>query len=351
MARTLLFMLIGPMCLTIMAAQTPDLTNPPTGYVDTMPPVLIRLKDSCGSRLAEVTELRNIPNPVSRIPADTDQVETGIAGIDVVDGSNHYNYRLILHTGVAFPKQPSYKAFRYTWKVIDSLRDARVEYYVRDFYDNVVFDTVTYTAPTFIDTMPPVTVQLSRDSLQWTFEATERRSDPLPENQCPLSGLQRESGLIRMHLDRFSINLELTISPLVVFIPGTPTLAATYTVEVIDPQRRASGVVITSDQRGNFSLDTLFYDRPTSVSGVPVVQGVFSIAPNPASELCSVTWLRELQPRTFEIVDLQGRVIVSQSISSSDIEVRVNLSPLPRGLYNALLRCDREWVTQRLLIQ
>ncbi|MBK7578296.1 MAG: hypothetical protein IPI24_12850 [Ignavibacteria bacterium] len=41
------------------------------------------------------------------------------------------------------------------WQVIDSLRDARVEYYVRDFYDNIVFDTVTYTAPTFIDTMAP----------------------------------------------------------------------------------------------------------------------------------------------------------------------------------------------------
>jgi hypothetical protein len=351
MAHILLFMLIGPLCLTIMAAQTPDLTNPPSGYVDTMPPVLIRLKDSCGSRTAEVTELRNIPDPVRRIPADTDQVETGIAGIEIVDGSFSYNYSLVRITADNFPSKPSFKTFRYRWKVTDSLRDARVEYRVRDFYDNVVFDTITYTAPVFVDTMPPVTVQLSRDSLQWTFEATEQRSDPIPQNWCPTSGLQRESGLIRMHLDRFSFNLELTISPLVVFIPGTPTLAATYTVEVIDPQRRASGVVVTSDQAGNFWLDTLFYDRPTSVSGPPAVQEMFSIAPNPASELCTVTWFRELQLRTFEIVDLQGRVVVSQSVSSNDIEVRVNISHLPRGLYNARLRCDREWVTQHFLVQ
>ncbi|MBK7186357.1 MAG: hypothetical protein IPH85_10650 [Ignavibacteria bacterium] len=169
MIAALRLALITPLCVSMLYSQTPEYANPPASFVDTMPPVLIRLKDSCGSRLAEVTELRNIPNPVSRIPADTDQVETGIAGIDVVDGSNHYNYRLIMHTGGAFPRQPSYKVFRYTWQVIDSLRDARVEYYVRDFYDNIVFDTVTYTAPTFIDTMPPATVQLSRDSLQWTF--------------------------------------------------------------------------------------------------------------------------------------------------------------------------------------
>lgn len=39
--------------------------NPPGGYIDTMPPVLIRDSDSCGSRTVEATELRNIPNPAA----------------------------------------------------------------------------------------------------------------------------------------------------------------------------------------------------------------------------------------------------------------------------------------------
>ncbi|HLP27901.1 MAG TPA: choice-of-anchor D domain-containing protein [Candidatus Didemnitutus sp.] len=117
----------------------------PTGFVDTMPPV-IKGDSLCGDYTFEATELRNIPDPPATVIKDTDQVETGIAMIDTVPGSNSYNYELVLETAQTFPADPSYKRFKYQWNVIDKSKDAYCVYFVRDFYDNVTFDTCWYFA-------------------------------------------------------------------------------------------------------------------------------------------------------------------------------------------------------------
>ncbi|MBK7412626.1 MAG: choice-of-anchor D domain-containing protein [Ignavibacteria bacterium] len=117
----------------------------PTGFVDTMPP-LIKGDSICGDYTFEATELRNIPDPPAAVIKDTDQIETGIAMIDTVPGSNSYNYELVLETAQTFPGDPSYKRFKYQWKVIDKSKDAFCIYFVRDFYDNMTLDTCWYFA-------------------------------------------------------------------------------------------------------------------------------------------------------------------------------------------------------------
>lgn len=117
----------------------------PTTSVDTLPPVIIG-KDVCGDYEFEATELRNKPDPPLPVPIDTDQVETGIALIDSVEGAGSFNYRLELVTDQLFPRDPSYKKFRYEWKVIDKSKDALCIYFVQDWAGNVTFDTCVFFA-------------------------------------------------------------------------------------------------------------------------------------------------------------------------------------------------------------
>lgn len=117
----------------------------PTATIDTMPPLIVA-DSNCGDYNFEATELRNIPDPPLAEPKDSDQVETGIAFIDTVAGSNSYNYRLIMITADDLPREPSFKRFRYRWEVIDKSKDAWAEYFVQDWADNVTFDTVFYFA-------------------------------------------------------------------------------------------------------------------------------------------------------------------------------------------------------------
>lgn len=127
----------------------------PTSTLDTLPPVII--PDSlCGDYTFEATEIRNIPDPPRDPSGDSDQVETGIAVIDTVFGSNSYNYRLELVTDFDFPRDPSYKKFKYNWKVIDKSKDAWVNYYVMDWADNITYDTCFYFADKLVFNPSPM---------------------------------------------------------------------------------------------------------------------------------------------------------------------------------------------------
>ncbi|MFM8770848.1 MAG: choice-of-anchor D domain-containing protein [Candidatus Kapaibacterium sp.] len=127
----------------------------PTTSVDTMPPV-IKGDSLCGDYTFEATELRNIPDPPKTPPIDTDQVETGIAQIDTVEGRGSYNYRLVLITDQVFPQAVPYKRFKYEWQVIDKGKDARAIYFVADFAGNITIDTCTYFADKIAFTPNPL---------------------------------------------------------------------------------------------------------------------------------------------------------------------------------------------------
>ncbi|NQW31060.1 MAG: T9SS type A sorting domain-containing protein [Ignavibacteria bacterium] len=147
----------------------------PTSFFDTMPPVL-KADSVCGNYNYSATEFRNIPDPPLAVPKDSDQVETGVARIDTVDGSNSYNYRLVLLTDKVFPRNPAYKKFDFRWDVIDKSVDAFAIFFVQDYADNVTFDTVSYFADRISFSPKPLQFGKLRLGSKSTFKASVTNS-------------------------------------------------------------------------------------------------------------------------------------------------------------------------------
>lgn len=122
----------------------------PTGIQDTMRPLFKQTVD-CGDWTVDVTELRNIPDPPLPVPKDSDQVETGVAEIRFMDdtvGRVSTNYDLVMVTDQndPLPRDPSYKKFQFKVNVIDKSKDAIAYIYIKDWANNVSYDTVFYFA-------------------------------------------------------------------------------------------------------------------------------------------------------------------------------------------------------------
>jgi len=120
----------------------------PTGVQDTMRPLFTQTSD-CGDWTINVTELRNIPDPPLAVPKDSDQVETGVSEIDFVAdsiGRISTNYEIVLITDQQLPRDPSYKRFTFQMKVVDKSKDAIAYIYIKDWANNITYDTVFYYA-------------------------------------------------------------------------------------------------------------------------------------------------------------------------------------------------------------
>jgi len=122
----------------------------PTGVRDILPPQ-IKKTVLCGDWTIDVTELRNIPDPPRAIPKDSDQVETGIAEIDFVADSigrvsTNYDIVPVTDLNIPLPRDPSYKRFQFLMNVIDKSKDAIAYIYIKDWANNITYDTVYYYA-------------------------------------------------------------------------------------------------------------------------------------------------------------------------------------------------------------
>lgn len=186
---------------------------------DTMPPVITRTTLDCGTFEFEATELRNIPDPPRTVRVDTDQVETGIAGIDTVPGQGSNNYRLTRITDQTFPRTPSFKRFKYRWSVIDLTRPARCVYSVNDWYGNRTIDTCEYAPQIVSGTPSQVAFGRTRPGLAISREVT-------------LSNVsQRELTITRAYLRKgrdFSITTGAISTPVVIYPQGIYGLTIKY---------------------------------------------------------------------------------------------------------------------------
>lgn len=147
----------------------------PTTSQDTMPPEL-KVDSLCGDYTYSATEYRNIPDPVLPTPKDSDQVETGIARIDTLEGSNSFNYRLVLVTDQVFPRDPSYRKFDFRWEVIDKSKDAYAIFFVQDYADNATLDTIFYFADRISFNPDPINFGKLRLGSKKTLKATVKNS-------------------------------------------------------------------------------------------------------------------------------------------------------------------------------
>lgn len=122
--------------LSTMGAAVPGL--------DTMPPRIVAGSDNCGFRLFDVLETRNIPDPPRPKPLPTDQIESGIADIRLLEGST--NCRLVLVTDTTFLNRGSaYRMFAAAVASIDVQQPAIAIIRATDVQGNSVVETLSLT--------------------------------------------------------------------------------------------------------------------------------------------------------------------------------------------------------------
>lgn len=231
----------------------------PVGVLDTMPP-LLKADSLCGDFAYRATELRNIPDPPVAEPVDTDQVETGVAVIDTVPGSNSYNYRLVLITSQDMPRDPSWKVFDFRWEVIDKSKDAYAEFFVQDWADNFTYDTIRYFADKLLFTPNPLKFGKIRlgTNKQLDLTVTNTSDGPVDLTEAVL-----QVGTY------FTIS-EFPIPPVQTLLPG-----ASWTFKIVYDGRRE-----TSDVTKDFDLDSLIIKTSCSefriglegVAAIPRIQ-------------------------------------------------------------------------------
>lgn len=116
------------------------------GSIDTMPPVITRGTELPTSYSFTVTELRSEDGPAR----DTSQIDKGLAVIDTVAGEGSFNFRLIGPDSKSMRRSSRLSSAQYQWEVIDPTKDARCVYFVQDWADNRVIDSVIYRTTTSV---------------------------------------------------------------------------------------------------------------------------------------------------------------------------------------------------------
>lgn len=300
----------------------------PTSLVDTIAPSLSVIADC---RLASVTA--------------TD-LSGGLAWADTVAGAGSTNVELI-STGQLSPdrQRPLTEAeFFITFK--DSTVPARCVFYVQDWADNTVIDSVSYTPVGRVDTMPPVIRRTDSTATSWTFQATDLRNIPPQPPPCPTIAPQVETGLRTAELLSSAPNRNIAILRLDSLSRDTvrPTTTARFRLSVIDAKKDAFGVVAVSDHRGNESRDSVSYTAPTSISdghapGLPRVwYGDGSLHIDNGSDRSSVC---------MSIHDVSGRAVLTGTYGSGRSVVALGL---PAGLYVALIQDGVGSLTTTLIV-
>ena len=109
--------------------------------LDTMSPRLVVGDDACGSVTFDVLETRNIPDPPRSRPLPTDQVESGIAEIKLLEGSA--NSRLVFITDSSLSSGNAvYRQFKARIIAINDQQSAIAIVRATDMRGNSVIDTL-----------------------------------------------------------------------------------------------------------------------------------------------------------------------------------------------------------------
>lgn len=116
------------------------------GSIDTMPPIITRGTELPTSYFFAATELRN----GGSTSGDTSQIDKGLAVIDTVAGARSFNFRLVGPDPRTMQRSYRLTTAQYKWEVIDPTKDARCVYFVQDWADNRVIDSVNYRTTTSV---------------------------------------------------------------------------------------------------------------------------------------------------------------------------------------------------------
>lgn len=215
--------------------------------LDTMPPVLKKSVD-CGDWTFDATELRNIPDPPTTPPGDSDQVETGISTIELLPESQNYTLQLITDPAGDFPRENSWRRYTFKLNVADKSKDAVGYVRVIDYADNITLDTVYYFADKLSFSPTPVNFGRIRLGTKATRTITITNTS---DGEVKLTEL-------RFRGDRFKV-INGIVPPIV-----TLAARASHTVEI-----EYDGKEETTDPLTDWDTDSLIVSTECSEFNVP----------------------------------------------------------------------------------
>ncbi len=296
----------------------------PINTVDTLPPVLTIKGLDCHFREYTVLEQRNVPNPPRPVPQNGDQVESGIQSIRLSSTARNLRLDLGQDSATAFITAP--KSFSFRAVVIDTTKNASGSILVRDWNNNLASDTLTYTPPNRVDTLPPVIEVKGSVAVLWDFEISDKRTSPDPMPRCPVGTVQVDRGLQRVEYD--SVNMRL-IRPLLRTFP-LGTYSSSLTFEVVDVTKSAWGCVTVFDNAGNSKNYCQQYSPTTSVDDPSAP--VFNIRMYVATGQLVIESNLGITSSMLQIYDLNGQVVLTSEIESATHREDLDLAP---GVYLA----------------
>lgn len=291
---------------------------------DTLAPVITVKTIDCHFREFTVLEQRNIPNPPRPVPQSGDQVESGIQSIRLSSTARNLQLDLGKDSTTAFLSAPKSHSFRVI--VIDTTKSASGSILVRDWNNNLASDTITYSPPNRVDTLPPVIEVKGSVAVLWDFEISDKRNSPDPMPKCPIGTVQVDRGLQRVEYD--SVNMRL-LRPLLRTFPAG-TYSSSLTFEVVDVTKSARGCVTVFDNAGNSKNYCQQYSPTTSLDDLSgpgfdirmyVAKGQLVIESNLGAT-----------SSMLQIYDLNGQVVLTSEIESATHREDLDLVP---GVYLA----------------
>ena len=289
---------------------------------DTLAPVITVKTLDCHFREYTALEQRNLPNPPRPVPQNGDQVESGIKLIELSSTARNLRLDLGKDSSIAFISAP--KSFTFRVVVVDTTKSASGSILARDWNNNLASDTITYSPPNRVDTLPPVIEVKGSVAVLWDFEISDKRISPDPMPKCPIGTVQIDRGLQRVEYD--SVNMRL-IRPLLRTFPAG-TYSSSLTFEVVDVTKSAWGCVTVFDNAGNSKNYCQQYNPSTSVDleeqgqtlAISFVNGQLVINAE------SAAWRSNVMVYAIDGREVHNGVVLPHSSYSSDL----NLGP---GVY------------------
>lgn len=107
------------------------------------------------------------------------------------------------------------------------------------------------------------------------------------------------------------------------------------------------------------SYDTNYYNVPTQTTGICVTplnstnfqkNNIFSLYPNPATDLVTIQYNLEIDNANVEVYDISGRAINQYKLSSSKGELQLNTSTYQAGIYIVVVKQNETILLQQKLI-
>ncbi|MGK4566041.1 T9SS type A sorting domain-containing protein [Flavobacterium sp. 3HN19-14] len=120
----------------------------------------------------------------------------------------------------------------------------------------------------------------------------------------------------------------------------TPTATGTYFFSLLNNSP-------VNDGAGDLGLlvDNFKVSSPLSVGDV--LAGKFSILPNPATSLISISNTENINITSVSVTDLNGRTV--KNITANGAEAKVNVSDLATGMYMVNVNTDRGTVVKKIM--